>query len=182
MARNWIGIASAEHVARGRQGNFMQVCHGKGGPLRRIAAGDRVAYYSSNHVLGGPKTHDNRCQCFTAIGIARDDHIYQADMGGGFVPFRRDIDWLAAKPASILPLLDRMDFTRGKKNWGYAFRFGLLEISAHDMDVIFQAMRDSKAAREAKTVSLPHDLLSQPAGEIVDVLPGNAPGTRAACR
>ena len=61
-------------------------------------------------------------------------------MGGGFIPFRRDIDWLEASPASILPLLETLDFTRGKKCWGYAFRFGLLEISDHDMDVIGEAM------------------------------------------
>lgn len=138
--RNWIGIASAEHVARGRANGFMQVCHGKGGPLRRIGAGDRVAYYSPGHVFGGPSTAANRCQSFTAIGTTRDNRVYQFDMGGGFIPFRRDVDWLEARPATILPLLDTLEFTRGKKNWGYAFRFGLLEISDHDMDVIGEAM------------------------------------------
>lgn len=138
--RNWIGVASSEHVARGRAGGFMQVCHGKAGPLKRIAAGDRVAYYSSNHVMNGPSSGANRCQSFTALGHTRDDRVYAFDMGGGFVPFRRDVDWLDAQPASILPLLEALEFTRGKKNWGYAFRFGLLEISGNDMDVIKQAM------------------------------------------
>ena len=140
MTRNWIGIASAEHVARGRKDGFMQVCHGKGTPLRRIAAGDRVAYYSPGLTFGGPSTPANRCQSFTAIGRTRDDRVYQFDMGGGFVPFRRDVDWLESSPASILPLLNALEFTRGKKNWGYAFRFGLIEISDRDMDVISEAM------------------------------------------
>jgi hypothetical protein len=138
--KHWIGIASSEHVARGRAGGFMQVCHGKAGPLKRISAGDRVAYYSSGHAFGEPASGKNRCQSFTALGHARDHRVYPFDMGGGFVPFRRDVEWLSARPASILPLLEALEFTRGKKSWGYAFRFGLLEISAHDMDVIAEAM------------------------------------------
>jgi EVE domain len=138
--RNWIGVASSEHVARGRAGGFMQVCHGKAGPLKRISAGDRVAYYSPNHVMGAPPGGINRCQNFTALGQTRDNRVYSFDMGGGFVPFRRDVDWREAHPASILPLLETLEFTRGKRSWGYAFRFGLLEISGNDMDVIEQAM------------------------------------------
>ena len=37
--RNWIAVASAEHVALGRKQGFMQVCHGKAPPLRRLRAG-----------------------------------------------------------------------------------------------------------------------------------------------
>ena len=38
-------------------------------------------------------------------------------------------------------LLERLEFTRGKKNWGYAFRFGLVEISQADFDTVAQAMK-----------------------------------------
>ncbi|MGL5445711.1 MAG: EVE domain-containing protein [Rhabdaerophilum sp.] len=143
--RCWIGVASAHHVARGRNEGFMQVCHGKAGPLRRLRAGDRVAYYSPGLEFGvtGAK---NRCQSFTAMGVVRDDRVYAFDMGGGFVPFRRDVDWFSGQAASILPLLERLEFTRAKKNWGYAFRFGLLEISEADMDVIADTMGARKAA------------------------------------
>ena len=34
--RYWIAVASADHVARGVAGGFMQVCHGKRAPLARI--------------------------------------------------------------------------------------------------------------------------------------------------
>jgi hypothetical protein len=34
--QNWIAVASADHVGRGRAPGFMQVCHGKAAPLRRI--------------------------------------------------------------------------------------------------------------------------------------------------
>ena len=43
MSRHWIGIASADHVRRGAGEGFMQVCHGKGGPLKRTAPGDFIA-------------------------------------------------------------------------------------------------------------------------------------------
>jgi hypothetical protein len=134
--RNWVGIASAEHVQRGLKDGFMQVCHGKAGPLRLISQGDRVAYYSPTITFGG----QDRCQSFTAIGKARDARVYSFDMGGGFLPYRRDVDWVEARPAPIQPLLSLLDLTRGKSNWGYAFRFGLLEISAADMDAIAEAM------------------------------------------
>ena len=45
MQNYWIGVASADHVARGRADGFMQVCHGKAAPLRRIKPGDGVVYY-----------------------------------------------------------------------------------------------------------------------------------------
>ena len=73
MGADWIAVASAEHVAIGRRGGFMQVGHGKGAPTR--------------------------------------------------------------------PLLETLSFIQGKRNWGYAFRFGLLKVSSDDMAVIMQAMR-----------------------------------------
>ena len=65
MSRNWLAVASADHVAIGRRGGFMQVCHGKGSPLRRIKPGDRVAYYSPSELMRKP----DGLQSFTAIGI-----------------------------------------------------------------------------------------------------------------
>jgi hypothetical protein len=135
--RNWLAVASAEHVRRGQAGGFMQVCHGKAAPLRRLAPGDRVVVYSPTEIFGGK----DRLQAFTAIGTLRIGSAYQVDMGGGFCPFRRDVDWLAARPQPIAPLLERLDLTRGQRNWGYQFRFGLLEISAADMEAIAQAMQ-----------------------------------------
>ncbi len=139
MSACWLAVASAEHVAIGRRDGFMQVGHGKGAPLKRLHAGDRIAYYSPVQVLGSK----DACQAFTAIGTVRDERIYQGDMGGGLLPFRKDVDWLAAQEAPIRPLLDALSFTAGKSNWGYAFRFGLLTVTAADMDLIAQAMHAS---------------------------------------
>jgi len=136
MSRHWIAVASADHARRGRELGIAQVCHGKGGPLRRIQAGDGVVYYSPTMEFRGK----DRLQAFTSIGRATGDQVYQADMGDGFRPFRRDVEYVEADEAPILPLLDRLEFTRGKKNWGYAFRFGLVEISQADFDTVAQAM------------------------------------------
>ena len=133
---NWIAVASAEHVQRGCNAGFMQVCHGKAAPLRRVKPGNRVVYYSPAETFGGA----DRLQTFTALGIVRDGEAYQVDMGSGFFPFRRDIDWVETRPAPIKPLLDRLALTKGRRNWGQAFRFGLVAISVQDMTVIAEAM------------------------------------------
>jgi hypothetical protein len=61
-------------------------------------------------------------------------------MGGGFSPFRRDVTWCSAQETPIRPLVGRLHFTTAQPNWGFQLRFGLFEISAHDMAVIAAAM------------------------------------------
>nr|WP_316642135.1 EVE domain-containing protein [uncultured Roseateles sp.] len=134
--RHWIAVASAEHVRLGRAQGFMQVCHGKAAPLRRLQAGDWVSYYSPSTRSSGK----DRLQAFTAVGRVLPGAPYAVDMGGGFVPFRRDVAWLPAAEAAIQPLLDQLDFTAGQRSWGYQLRFGLFAVSAHDMDLIARAM------------------------------------------
>ena len=134
--RCWIAVASGEHVAIGRAGGFMQVCHGKAGPLRRIRPGDAVAYYSPTATFGGA----DRLQAFTALGTVQPGDVYQADMGGGFMPFRRDVAWGEGRTAPIRPLLERLQLSAGQANWGARFRFGLVEVEAADMGVIAEAM------------------------------------------
>ena len=136
MSRNWVAVASAEHVRLGRSRGFMQVCHGKAAPLKRIQPGDGVVYYSPTNVFRG----NDGLKSFTAIGVVRDGSPYKADMGGGFTPFRRDVDWRAAEEVPIKPLVGRLEFTTAKRNWGFQLRFGLFEICASDMAIIADAM------------------------------------------
>jgi hypothetical protein len=138
----WLAVASAEHVRRGREGGFMQVCHGKGAPLRRIKPGDGVIYYSSTVTFG----RNDGLRAFTAIGHVREGEPYQFDMGHGVIPFRRDVDWVESEEIPIRPLLDRLEFTAGKANWGYQLRFGLVAISARDFGAIAEAM-DAEVSR-----------------------------------
>jgi len=136
MNGNWLAVASRDHVARGRAAGFMQVSHGKVAPLRRLQPGDRVVYYSPTTVFGSSE----RLQAFTALGLVAAGEPYQVTMAEDFHPFRRDVRWLDARQAPIQPLLDRLDFSAGRSNWGYALRFGLLAISEHDMRLIASAM------------------------------------------
>lgn len=134
MPRYWIAVASSDHARKGRVG-FMQVNHGKEAPLRRISPGDGVTYYSPTETYRGT----DRLQAFTTIGLVQPGGIYPGEMGG-WTAFRRDVRYFEAHDTPIAPLLDQLDFTRGLKNWGYKFRFGLFEISRHDFMLIAAAM------------------------------------------
>jgi hypothetical protein len=136
MSKNWIAVASAEHVRLGRSNGFMQVSHGKSAPLRRIEPGDRVVFYSSTDAFRGK----DKLQSFTAIGVVKEGAPYQVDMGDGFSPFRRDVTWQTAAEAPIRTLLEQLEFTKGNRNWGYQLRSGLAEISELDMLRIARAM------------------------------------------
>jgi EVE domain len=135
--RYWVGVASKEHVARGVAGGFCQLGHGKSAPLKRMAAGDWIAYYSSKVSLdsGAP------CQQFTALGQLVDDEVYAFEMAPGFVPYRRNVAFeQSAQSASILPMVAQLSFIKDPKRWGYPFRFGHFEMSRTDFEVIAQAL------------------------------------------
>ena len=138
--RNWIAVACAQHARRGCAtpgAGYMQVCHGKVAPLQRIRPGDRVAYYAPTVTMGGK----DRLQAFVSIGIVLPGAPYAFDMGGGFVPSRRDVAYVPAREAAIAPLLDDFEFVDDRQRWGSKFRFGLFAISDHDMRLIAQAMQ-----------------------------------------
>lgn len=135
--RYWVGVASKEHVMRGVEGSFMQVCHGKKAPLMRMKKGDKVIYYSSKISMNG----DEKCQCFTAVGEATDDEVYQVEMFPGFVPYRRNVRFYKCNEVSIIPLIGQLEFIPNKKQWGYPFRYGFLEINQNDYDIIVSKMQ-----------------------------------------
>lgn len=134
--RSWIAVASAEHVRIGRAQGFMQVCHGKAALLRRLSPGDRVVYRSPTGTFRGSDV----LRAFTAIGSVVAGPPYQAAIGGGFRPYRRNVHWCEATVALIRPLLRRLDLASGDTSWGYRFRFGLFEITDADMQTIARAM------------------------------------------
>jgi hypothetical protein len=136
MTRYWVGVASKDHVLKGVEEQFCQLCHGKVAPLRRISPGDRIVYYSPKERMRASEP----IQAFTAIGIIKDGEPYEFDMGGGFVPYRRDVNFFEAVDAPIRPLLEQLSFTKGRPSWGSAFRFGIFEISKDDYSLIAQAM------------------------------------------
>lgn len=136
MTRYWIGVAAQEHVQRGTGGGFCQLCHGKEGPLRRMAPGDWLIYYSPRNARDGGET----VQAFTAIGRVTGEAVRQVTQSEGFSPFRRDVAYLPARPAPIRPLLGELAFIRNPERWGMTFRPGHLEVSEADFRRIAAAM------------------------------------------
>jgi len=146
--RNWIAVASAQHARLGRDHapiGFMQVGHGKHAPLKRVAPGDRIAYYAPAALFGG----SDKLRSFVSIGVVQPGEPYQVMMGEDFAPWRRDVRYVQAQETSILPLIDRFEFVDDPKHWGYKFRFGLFDISEHDMRLIAGAMSARVAALDA---------------------------------
>ena len=68
------------------------------------------------------------------------ENVYPHEMFPGFVPYRRDIDFLESADAPTRPLLSQLAFINDKSRWGYAFRFGHLEIQRGDFEVISMGM------------------------------------------
>lgn len=136
----WIIVASKDHLQRGLAGGFIQANHGKAAPLKRMQAGDWVIFYSPKLEYDKPE----KLQCFTAIGKVADENIYQADMGGGFIPFRRNVTFLPAQDISILPLINELTFIKDKTHWGAPFRFGTLQIPEQDFRLLASKMVGDK--------------------------------------
>jgi len=132
--RYWIIVASQEHVMLGVNGGFAQAGHGKRSGFARMLAGDRIIYYSPKVALGG----DEPLHAFTALGEVADEEIVQVEMTPDFKPFRRNVKYLYTGKVKIEPLVTHLQFIRNKKSWGYAFRFGLLEIQKDDFQLILQ--------------------------------------------
>ena len=136
MARYWVGVASRDHVRQAVDGGFFQANHGKEAPLKRIARGDHVLFYSPREAMksGAP------IQAFTAIGEVTDDAPHRAEQSETFKPFRRQVRYADARDAAIHPLLETLSFSRGKSSWGQVLRRGFFEIEADDYTVIAAAM------------------------------------------
>jgi hypothetical protein len=132
----WIGVVSKDHVLNGVKEGIMQIGHGKRAPLLRLNKDDWLIYYSPVKTFGDKEP----LQTFTALGRVIDDEIYQYDMSADFHPYRRKVSYENVKDVSIRPLIDHLAFIHNKKSWGYVFRFGLVEISESDFNIIKSAM------------------------------------------
>lgn len=141
MRKYWIGVVSKKHIDRGVEGNFIQLCHGKEAPLKRMAQDDVIFIYSPTIELGSKEKY----QCFSAIGKMKNDVIYPYETSPDFTPNRRDVEFLEnIKPALIHDLIEELDFIIDKKKYGAQFRFGHFEINQKDAMTIWNAMRLDK--------------------------------------
>lgn len=133
----WLVVVSRDHLELGKKLGIVQANHGKAAPMRRMKPGDLIVFYS-------PKIHfqgKEPLKKLTAIARVKKGDAYQADMSGGFTPFRRDVEFLACEETDIQPLIDALTFIRNKKSWGFVFRFGFFEIPKGDFEIITKAMR-----------------------------------------
>jgi hypothetical protein len=132
--RFWIVVASLDHVELSVAGRFVEVNHGKAGPLERMRCGDGIACYSPRRTYpdGEP------LQAFTALGRVAAAPIVQSPLE--HQPFRRAVAWLPSSHAPVRPLLDSLGFVANRAHWGAAFRFGFLRIGAEDFLRIATAM------------------------------------------
>ncbi len=139
----WIAVVSKDHVLRGVSGGFIQVCHGKEAPLKRMNYEDGVIYYSPEQSM----IRDEKCQAFTAIGHVMDENVYQHAMSPDFIPFRRNVLFQECSEIPILPLIPQLSFIQDKSRWGYPFRFGILEINESDFNIIASKMLTNEGQR-----------------------------------
>ena len=77
-------------------------------------------------------------QSFTAIGRVPSAEIIQFDMGNGFRPFRREVEFLPYRPVPVDEVKRYLDLTRAP-NWGFTLRRELLRISERDFEIIKRA-------------------------------------------
>lgn len=128
----WLGVISRDHIRRGVAGGFIQLCHGKAAPLRRMAEGDALVIYSPRSGMGEGEV----LQAFTAFGIVGPPEIVQVEMAPGFTPFRREVQWLQVPEVPIRPLVERLSFTAGNPGWGMLLRRGHLPLTDGDLALL----------------------------------------------
>ena len=135
--RAWVGVVSRGHVLRGVEGGFAQLCHGKRLSLERMNVGDWLVFYSPRTDLHGGEP----LRAFTALGRVQGRHAEPFDMGGGFVPYRREVRFeRAAREVLLARLTERLGFIRDNPHWGMLARRGHFEISLEDLRLIATAM------------------------------------------
>lgn len=128
--------ASWDHVLKGVEGGFAQAGHGRKDLMSKPSKGDRIVYYSSRDKFENGKL----LQKFTAIGKIIDDDTYQSNTESDFKPYRRDVKYCRSKEAEIRPLIEKLNFIKNKKRWGFYMIGGFRELSKDDFEIIRHAM------------------------------------------
>ena len=130
--RYWVVVVSKDHLQTGKKLGIVQANHGKSAPMKRLKTGDLIVFYSPKMEFSGKEP----CRKFTAVARVKEGEPYQGDMGDGFVPFRRDVEFLPCEEVDIKPIIPKLGFIRKKESWGFVFRFGFFEIPREDFATI----------------------------------------------
>ena len=129
--KHWIAVISLSHAQIAADSGFLQVCHGKQGPLKHTSAGDEVFIYC-------PKTDMRSGDVLKQItfrGHIDNDDIYQVEQAPGFTPFRKSVTFDNAFQPVAIKAVQGLELTANPK-WGMLARRGFFEISAHDAEVL----------------------------------------------
>ena len=137
MTKYFLICASKDHVLKGVKQGIAQAGHGRKNFMSKPSKGDWIVYYSSKDKFEDGKVY----QKFTAIGQITDDEPYQPDTQKKFKPYRRNADYKACHEAEIRPLIEKLNFIKNKKRWGFYLISGFREISKDDFEVIKHAMK-----------------------------------------
>lgn len=128
----WVAVVSKEHALRGIAGGFMQACHGKAAPLKRMKAGDGFMFYCPAMTMGGAeKVHK-----FLGFGKVEEREPYLFEMSANFHPFRRDIDFIpGSENIESAIIADLKNLTIRSK-----LCFGFLDLPPADFALISESM------------------------------------------
>lgn len=134
---HWIVVASADHARMAVEGKFIQAGHGRHSAVAKLAPGDRLAIYSPRERMRAGEP----VQAFTASGTVGPGEPQVIDRGEIGMHHRRPAHWNSkVRRAPVGPLVEQLDFLKGRKSWGLAFRRGLFSVSAKDFATIEAAM------------------------------------------
>lgn len=134
--KHWIAVISQNHARIAACCGFLQVCHGKPGPLRKTKAGDEVFIYCpSTEIKSGEALRTVEYQC-----IIDNDKVYQVEQFPGFSPFRKNVSFNKIFQPVVLKDILGLEFT-ANSHWGMLARRGFFEISQQDARKIRLKMR-----------------------------------------
>lgn len=128
---HWIAVISRAHARIAAASGFLQVCHGKAGPLRRTRAGDEVFIYCPREGMGAGevlKRVEFRC-------TFDDDRVYSVEQAPGFTPFRKDVSFDESFQGLAIHDVAGLELT-ADPHWGMLARRGFFDISAHDAQLL----------------------------------------------
>ncbi|WP_144755530.1 EVE domain-containing protein [Bartonella saheliensis] len=133
--KHWIAVISREHACLAAKFGFLQVCHGKAGPLQKTSKGDEVFIYCPRCEMGtGQILRTIEFQC-----IFKDNHIYQVEQMPHFSPFRKDVIFHKQAQSVVLKKIQGLEFLTNH-HWGILARRVFFEIAPYDATLIRKAM------------------------------------------
>ena len=137
MPRNWIGVVAADHAVIAASEGVCHLSIGSREAIANLEPGDQVAFYA-------PRTGFRtgaRVQAFVAMATIEGKAMWQREWDGEIISWVRMATYdEGLTQAPIRPLLPGFSFIVEARYWGIAFRKGLLEVTASDLNLIKAAM------------------------------------------